>query len=143
MAPEYVKRCIEGDLKTKPVPELAGRTPRHAMQSLGTGWAREMISPDLWVTCWKGTVAQALKKGPVVAEDCRFFNEYDCVRSLNGLVWRIARDGHGSDGHVSETEQKNFDVDANILNNGSVNALLLRVNQLLRNYVKKQREHLA
>jgi hypothetical protein len=135
--PEYVKRCIEGDLKTKPIPELAGRTPRHAMQSLGTGWAREMIHPDLWVQCWKGAATQMLKRSPVVAEDCRFLNEYDTVRSMNGLVWRIARAGHSGDGHISETEQASFDVDANLLNNGSINTLLLRVDQLLKAHVKK------
>lgn len=136
--PEYIKRCIEGDLKTKPVPELAGRTPRHAMQSLGTGWARDMIHPDLWVTCWKGTASQALKKGiPVVAEDCRFFNEYETVRSMKGLVWRIAREGHNGDGHISETEQKDFECDANLLNNGATSTLLHRIDQLLRDYQRK------
>lgn len=136
---EYVKRCIEGDLKTKPIPELAGRTPRHAMQSLGTEWARDRMHADLWVTCWKGKVAAALKKGPVVAEDCRFLNEFDTVRAMKGLVWRIAREGHGAEGHVSETEQSSFDVDANLLNNGPMSAMLQRVDQLLRDYQKKMR----
>lgn len=136
--PEYVKRCIEGDLKTKPIPELAGRTPRHAMQTLGTEWGRDRMSPDLWVACWKGQATQLLGKGvPVVAEDCRFFNEFDCVKEMKGLIWRIARSAHEATGHVSETEQMNFDVDSNLLNNGSINSLLIRVDQLLRTYKRK------
>jgi hypothetical protein len=136
--PEYIKRCLEGDLKTQPVPELSGRTPRHAMQTLGTEWARDKMHADLWVNCWRGQAEQLLKKGtPVVADDCRFFNEYDTIRSMGGIVWRVARDGYQGDGHVSESEQKNFDVDANFLNNSSVRSLLLRVDQTLRGYIKK------
>jgi hypothetical protein len=130
--PEYVKRCIEGDLKTLPVPELAGRTPRHAMLTLASGWGWR-LHPDLWVTCWRGAVAQALRKGPVVADDCRSGNEYDAVHGLGGLVWRIARDASALAG-VSEDALPGFECDANLLNNSSVNALLRRIDQLLRDY---------
>lgn len=130
--PEYVKRCIEGDLKTLPVPELAGRTPRHAMLTLASSWGWR-LHPDLWVTCWRGAVAQALRKGPVVADDCRSGNEYDAAHGLGGLVWRIARDASTLAG-VSEDALPGFECDANLLNNSSVNALLRRIDQLLRDY---------
>ena len=145
--PDYVKRCLEGDLKTRPVRELAGRTPRHALQSLAQGWGRDMIGPDLWVQCWRGMVEPMLQAGPVVAEDCSRFEEVDMVRALGGLVWRIVRtDGRtdGRDGDDSglatapDPEQAAFEVDANLLNNGAVPALLLHVNQLLRDYVRRQ-----
>ena len=145
--PDYVKRCLEGDLKTRPVRELAGRTPRHALQSLAQGWGRDMIGPDLWVQCWRGTVEPMLQAGPVVAEYCSRFEEVDMVRAMGGLVWRIVRtDGRtdGRDGDDSglatapDPEQAAFEVDANLLNNGAVPALLLHVNQLLRDYVRRQ-----
>ncbi len=141
--PDYVKRCLEGDLKTRPVRELAGRTPRHALQSLAQGWGRESLGPDLWVQCWRGAVEPMLQAGPVVAEDCTRFDEVDMVRALGGLVWRIVRtDERDGDDSATATapdpEQASFDVDANLLNNGAVPALLLHVNQLLREYVRRQ-----
>ena len=141
--PDYVKRCLEGDLKTRPVRELAGRTPRHALHALANGWGREAIGPDLWVQCWRGTVEPMLEAGPVVAEDCSRFEEVDTVRAMGGLVWRIVRtDGDGDRGGAEEIapdpEQASFEVDANLLNNGAVPALLLHVNQLLREYVRRE-----
>ncbi len=144
--PDYVKRCLEGDLTTRPVRELAGRTPRHALQSLAQGWGRDSIEPDLWVQCWRGAVEPMLQAGPVVAEDCTRFDEVDMVRAMGGLVWRIVRaDERGSGGGgeggepVPDPEQASFEVDANLLNNGAVPALLLHVNQLLREYVRRQK----
>jgi hypothetical protein len=132
--PDYVKRCIEGDLKTQPIRELAGRSPRHAMLTLANGWGCRTIHPDLWVTCWRSAVVEALRKGPVVADDCRSGNEYEAVHELDGLVWRIARDVSALQAGASEDGLPGFDCDANLLNNSSVNTLLRRVNQLLRDY---------
>ena len=36
-------------IKEQPNPVLGGRTPRYAMQSLGTEWGRQMIHPDVWI----------------------------------------------------------------------------------------------
>ena len=137
--PDYVKRCLEGDLKTRPVRELAGRTPRHALHALANGWGRDALGPDLWVQCWRGTVEPMLLAGPVVAEDCSRFEEVDTVRAMGGLVWRIVRDGESvGEEPVPDPEQASFEVDANLLNNGAVPALLLHVNQLLRDYVRRR-----
>ncbi|MFO1157284.1 MAG: hypothetical protein U1E60_00440 [Reyranellaceae bacterium] len=134
---DYVKRCIEGDLRTQPVPELAGRTPRHAMLTLGMGWGLGSIHPDLWVTCWSGAAGQALKKGPVVADDCRASNEYDAVHALGGQVWRLARASAVPLGSL-EDGLPGIDCDANFLNNSSVSSLLRHVDQLLRDYRRKR-----
>lgn len=131
---DYVKRCIEGDLKSQPIRELAGRSPRHAMLTLANGWGCRTIHLDLWVTCWRSAVVEALRKGPVVADDCRAGNEYEAVHELGGLVWRIARDVSALQAGASEDGLPGFDCDANLLNNSSVNALLRHVNQLLRDY---------
>lgn len=147
--PDYVKRCLEGDLKTRPVRELAGRTPRHALHALANGWGRDSIGPDLWVQCWRGTVEPMLEAGPVVAEDCSRFEEVDTVHAMGGLVWRIVRadeagnragdrSGGGTEDPVPDPGQASFEVDANLLNNGAVPALLLHVNQLLRDYVRRE-----
>ena len=137
--PEYVRRCLEGDLKSRAVPELGGRTPRHALQTLGTEWGRTLIDADFWLSCWRRTVEPALRRGPVVADDCRFTNELDAVKAMGGLVWRVAREGCRPASDIAETEHLGFEVDCNLVNNGAVTALLLKVDQQLRAYQRAAR----
>ncbi len=94
---------IEGHLKEVPNPLLAGKTPRHAMQTLGTEWGRDCIGPDFWVGLWERTVCDVLDHGGrVVVDDCRFDNEAACVRRLGGKVVRITGRSHLVSGHSSE-----------------------------------------
>lgn len=96
---------IEGDLKEVPSAKLAGRTPRYAMQRLGTEWGRELMDPEIWVRLWANRVA--VSDAPrIVAEDCRFQNEADAVRALGGIVVGISRadtQAKVAGGHVSES----------------------------------------
>jgi cytidylate kinase len=59
---------LDGPVKELPSALLSGATPRHAMQMLGTEWART-INPDFWVRIWKAEADQHLR---VVVDDCRF-----------------------------------------------------------------------
>lgn len=114
-------REIDGDLKEDPCPLLGGKTPRWAMQLLGTEWGRQMIDPELWTRAWRLSV-DALPPGiPVVADDCRFANEAAAVRAVspNALVLRIVRPGVTVGGaHVSELQA--FSPDCDIINRGSI-----------------------
>lgn len=95
---------IEGDLKEKPCPLLGGRTPRYAMQTLGTEWGRNLIAPDLWVAAWQHAVRGVLASGGrVVVDDCRFRNELAAAMEMGGVAVRLVRDGAGTVAHVSET----------------------------------------
>lgn len=98
---EGIDRRLRTDLKDKPDHVLGGKTPRQAMQALGTEWGRSLVSQDLWTTLWRASAMS----GPTVADDLRFQNEADLVRSLGGEVWEIQR--HGAElpprtGHASE-----------------------------------------
>jgi hypothetical protein len=85
-------REIEGDLKEQPHPLLCGKTPRHAMQTLGTEWGRTCIGPDFWVNAAMENVHAVLDQGgSVVIDDCRFYNEGEAVRALGGEVIHIRR----------------------------------------------------
>src|SRR6266496_1168986 len=44
-----IEQMIDGNLKKIPLGVLAGRTPRHAMQTLGTEWGRQCIRDTFWV----------------------------------------------------------------------------------------------
>jgi len=120
---DRIGRMIEGDLKEVPAPELAHRTPRHAMQTLGTDWGRDQMDPDLWA----GPMAQrgaeiAAAGGRVVFEDVRFSNEAAAIRALGGLVVKI--EGRGAElasGHASEGFD--FEPDAVLENASTLDAL--------------------
>jgi len=103
---------IEGGLKERPHPLLAGKTPRHAMQTLGTEWGRNCIGPDFWVGLWERTVCDVLDHGGrVVVDDCRFDNEAACVRRLGGRVVRLTgRGGIIPGAHASEAMSWQPDV---------------------------------
>jgi len=108
---------LDGGLKEEPCELLMGRTPRYAMQRLGTEWGRDMIHSDLWVETWKREVAKV--GAPVVADDLRFPNEAVALRALGGFVLRLRRQGRNASDHPSETELDGIQPDFTINNNGT------------------------
>lgn len=119
---------IEGHLKEVPCDLLGGKTPRYAMQTIGTDWAREMIAKDLWIRAWRAAIDRLPAGKNVVVDDCRFANEAEAVRVAGGHIIRICRSGAGAGaaGHVSEQEMASIPALSEIQNNGTV-ANFLRV----------------
>lgn len=131
-------RELEGDLKERPSRLLGGKTPRWALQSLGTEWGRDCIDPDLWVRAW----AAAIEGKPrVVVDDVRFANEVAAIRHLGGRVARIVRprlaailtDRHAmanaAHPHISERSLPRCDLD--VANDGSLEAFVAAVDCVL------------
>jgi len=111
-----IHRMIEGDLKEIPTPYLSGRSPRYAMQTLGTEWGRNLMASDFWCDILVNTAAEC---DSVVISDLRFQNELEAVQHrLDGSVYRIIRPGLeiSDDDHPSETEMDNLEVDGEIIN---------------------------
>lgn len=107
----------DGNLKQLPCPELCGKTPVKAMQTLGTEWGRNVIGEDVWLNAWKRTIQEGL----VVVDDVRFPNELDAVKALGGIIVRIRRTGTaGVDAHESEVYALQFEADYEIRNEGSI-----------------------
>lgn len=97
---------IDGSLKETPCDLLGGKTPRWAMQSLGTEWGRDLIAPDLWIRAWQHAVSQVPAGVPIVVDDVRFPNEAEAVRTNGGVIVRIDRPGAGTASvHSSEAHQ--------------------------------------
>lgn len=97
---------LEGARKGLPCKLLHGRSPRYAMQTLGTEWGRGLIHDELWSSAWKARARQLLLDGsPVVCDDCRFENEVRAIQDLGGELWSIRRQGIKMPvvGHVSES----------------------------------------
>lgn len=133
VGPAVTEAMIEGDLKEAPSALLAGRSPRYAMQHLGTGFGRDLMHPDFWVEAWQNAVVAAMERGAwgVVAEDCRFENEAAAVRGLGGSVLRIERPGLQAlaGGHASEA---GIAQAYSILNDGDTDTLFARLDFVIR-----------
>lgn len=132
---ETIERKIEGDLKEKSCPILCGKTPRHAMQTLGTEW-RDMIGRDLWTLIWAGKVDQLEAEGrDVVTPDVRFHHETAPLKRREGLVVRIERPGQkNKDLHVSETEMMAIEPNEVVLNDGTIEDLHQKAKDLINDY---------
>jgi hypothetical protein len=117
--------------KEAPIHEIPGSpTARRLMQLLGTEWGRDLIHGDLWVASWEATQSQ---RKNVVADDCRRLNEYEAVRRIPGSqVWRITRPGATvTTAHASEGQLDNVPVDAEIVNDGTLQDLFRKVDLLM------------
>lgn len=121
---------IEGSLKETPSVLLCGKTPRFAMQTIGTEWGRNTIGQDLWINAWKHAVNSHPEFTPIVADDVRFENEVEAVRSMGGIIVRIKRNTVDvPPTHTSEV--MDFPVDVTIDNNGSLDDLREKIYALL------------
>jgi hypothetical protein len=89
--------CHVADLeqiKEDPHELLGGKTPRFAMQTLGTEWGRDTIAGDLWIRCCLAAARREAQCGhDVVISDVRFENEAAAIRAAGGVVWHISRPG--------------------------------------------------
>jgi hypothetical protein len=128
---------IEGAKKEQPSGMLCGKTPRHAMVTLGTEWARDHIGEDFWAGLWRDQVTGVLwHGGRVVVDDCRFENEMQSVQSMGGILWHITRPDHAGSSiptHRSEGALSGYyDSMRKLVNDSDVTALHLQVFDALR-----------
>lgn len=129
---------IDGNHKEEPTPLLCGRTPRQAMQWLGTEWGRNLIGEGFWIAAWQAATQTGHLRHPrggglplIVADDVRFANEAKAIRDRDGIVARIERPGAGSSsGHAHFSEQMDFVPDRIILDMGDVVAFRKAIDDL-------------
>lgn len=123
---------IEGDRKETPCELLGGKTPRYAMQTIGTEWGRDLIASDLWIRAFNAALAKVPEGVPVVVDDCRFPNEADAIVAAGGVLVRVVRPGAGAGaaGHSSEGQQ--LPAVGEIQNDVSLPTFLWRVDRIVR-----------
>jgi hypothetical protein len=134
-----IERMVDGDLKEVTSAHLGGKSPRYAMQTLGTEWGRQLISPTLWtdtVTSRLDAIS-ANDNGRSVLDDCRFANESDFVHARGGWTIEVIN-AKGSatteTAHVSEANQ--FVADFTIHNDGvSLMRLYAEIERALNAYI--------
>ncbi|NGO63988.1 deoxynucleotide monophosphate kinase [Rhizobium daejeonense] len=124
---------IEGSYKETSFAYLCGKTPRHAMQTLGTEWGRKCMGEDFWINLWRRRVEQVFAEaGRVVVDDCRFPNEAQAIRRLGGDIYRLVGRG-GIAGH-HESESGCGDEDLVIANDNTPETLFGKIEDALRRY---------
>lgn len=140
---KHMMRClgltdahIEGHLKEVPCDILCGKTPRFAMQSIGTEWGRQTIGDSLWINAWKYRIDSYPPYVPMVADDVRFDNEVEAIRSVKGTLIRIERSPQFSPVKpgqpiIHASEIMDFPVDVTIENNGTLDELREKLYALL------------
>lgn len=113
-------RHIEGELKEVPCELLSGKTPRHAMRTLGAEWGRDQMDPNFWVNIWRHKANTRLIRGiNVVCDDVRYENEVAAIKEMGGVIWRIDR-GIVPDNIEHSSERPDLlDVDAVVRNKGN------------------------
>lgn len=120
---------VDGKQKETPTSYLCGKSPRYALQTLGTEWARDLIAPDIWRRILLHKVE--LQGGhPVVVDDLRFPDEAAALKAEGFTLIRITRAGSGTkSGHSSEGQD--FPVDITLENNGPTDDLCKKLSSLL------------
>ena len=93
---------VYGSSKEEACELLCGKTPRHAMRTLGTEWGRELIGSSLWTNAWSKRVRAMLGNGKVVVDDIRFDDEADIIKQFGGTVIEIVRQQAVTVQHISE-----------------------------------------
>lgn len=85
-----IERYIEGDWKEKIIPQI-GKTSRFLMETIGDGWGRDTVNPNLWLSPVRNKIKWHLARDrSVVVDDIRRSNEADLVEEY-GNVYRVIR----------------------------------------------------
>lgn len=125
------------DTKEFPIQWLRNTTPRRLMQTLGTGWGRQMIADDLWLILARRRIAHLTEQADrlhisgIVISDLRFDNEADLVRQMGGTVWHIVRPAPPVQAHSSEAGIAAQPGDRTLDNTGPLDRLETTLDHLL------------
>lgn len=132
-------------------------TPRYILQQWGTEVCRQGFHDDIWIASLENKLRKT--RDDVVISDCRFPNEISAIRSQKGIVVRVTRGPdpewfhiaqHAPEQmstlypevHSSEYSWASTDFDQVISNNGTLDELYSKINDLVRD-LQHAREDLA
>ena len=126
---------INGSMKEKPSKLLGGKTPRFAMQTLGTEWARDIIDQNIWVNVLERKLVAHLNtsiQNRAVVDDVRFLNEAEMIRRQGGKIVKVVRPGAEVSDHQSEREIDMIEPDIYLVNDRDIDWLRGNVQHLFR-----------
>jgi hypothetical protein len=117
---------------------ISGFTPRKALQMIGTDLFRLHFNNDIWISIVENKISVMLKNNPninIVISDCRFANEFSLIKKFSDShIITILREKNYSINklaHSSETEWVNYNFDAILQNDNSIDELKSNLKSLL------------
>lgn len=132
------EHLTDRELKEQPMIELCGKSPRQAMQTLGTEWGRNCIDPNIWLKVAErkmeyidriASTGNALISG-IVISDIRFPGEAKWLRELGGSIWHIRRPNNPNTtkaAHESEIPLIPEEGDSFVINDGDMDQLFEQI----------------
>ncbi len=120
-----IDRMIDGDLKKVTYADFGGKTPQHAMQTLGD-WFRGELDEDILLDCFN---YKARSYNNVVCSDARKQNEVDLIKRMGGKTAMVIRDLEEYGNHATETEVDTLVVDFTIDNNDTLEYTAIQVEE--------------
>lgn len=108
-------------------------TVRLFLQKLGTEAIRDGLHTNAWVNA---LFADYTNEENWIITDCRFPNEAQAIKDRGGVVVKINRKDEETTArlHPSETALDNWEFDYVINNDGDLNQLMEKVNQMLQHF---------
>lgn len=112
-------------------------TPRKALQMIGTDLFRLHFNNDIWISIVENKIREMLKNNPktnIIISDCRFANEFSLIKQFpNSHIITILREKNSTNkiSHSSETEWVNYNFDAILQNDNSIDDLKTNLKSLL------------
>lgn len=102
---------------------------RELLQVLGTEGVRDTLGTDVWLNHVRRKIGYDPTQpfgGRWVITDVRYPNEAEGLR-MEGVIWRVVRNGHFGDSHASETSVDALPIDNSIYNFGNLDDLEVAV----------------
>ena len=124
--------------KTEPMEELCMQSYRHAAQTLGTEWGRNLIGCDIWINSMRLGIHKylSISQYPVIIDDARFIDEFTMLREETDLLLlRINRDDipDQANDHESEHYWAKQEPDGVIDNNGTLEESIAQIEKAIAN----------
>lgn len=131
---------LYGNQKEVPCDRLCGKTPRYAMQTLGTEW-RNMLGEALWTNIMEDsikTVGEFDSDICIVIDDVRFEHEVEMIKRLGGETWCIRRaevePPTDLSQHPSELLWRHINADVTFINEATIADLHKLIDKNMGNY---------
>ena len=141
-----VKRFEDQEFKQKQMSEGWGMTYREFLQKLGTEAMRNGLHTNVWVNalfanynaigykykdCDYKVIQGKWEYPNWIITDMRFPNEMEAVVEKNGITIRVNRPGISLLDHPSETSLDNAEFDYTIVNDSTIEDLVIKVREIL------------
>ena len=105
-------------------------SPRDSLILIGTTLGRNQIHHDIWVETVFNRYSLSENQNLLIT-DVRFPNEYESIKKRGGILIRIERENTYKINHESETALDSYSFNYVIENNGTLEELIEKVNNIL------------